>query len=193
VHADPLSNGTVCLRDAAVLQQLGVNTIRVYNVDPAADHDLCASIFNTAGIYMIIDVNSPQQSIDRSAPWTSYTEDYVTRIFGVVEAFKGYPNTMAFFAANEVMNDVPTGGSDPPYIRVSLQLLETVSFCMGLTSRNRRFNVISVNTLQRIPLAPFPLAIPQQMSVLFYKIPGITSNAIMATLLTTIPALSSLA
>jgi hypothetical protein len=68
---------------------------------------------------MIIDVNSPQQSINRAEPWTSYTNDYLTRIFGVVEAFKGYPNTMAFFAANEVMNDVDTGGADPPYIRVS--------------------------------------------------------------------------
>ncbi|KAF2423548.1 hypothetical protein EJ08DRAFT_701053 [Tothia fuscella] len=117
VRADALSNGTVCLRDAAVLQKLGVNTIRVYNVDPAANHDLCASIFNTAGIYMIIDVNSPQQSIDRSNPSSSYTVDYLTRIFGVVEAFKNYHNTMAFFAANEVMNDLNTGKSNPPYIR----------------------------------------------------------------------------
>ncbi|KAE9973567.1 Sulfite reductase [NADPH] subunit beta [Venturia inaequalis] len=117
VRADALSNGTVCLRDAALLQKLGVNTIRVYNVDPNANHDLCASIFNTAGIYMIIDVNSPQQSINRADPSSSYTVDYLTRIFAVVEAFKGYPNTMAFFSANEVMNDIDTGKSNPPYIR----------------------------------------------------------------------------
>jgi hypothetical protein len=67
---------------------------------------------------MIIDVNSPQESINRVDPGSSYTTDYLTRIFGVVEAFKGYPNTMAFFAANEVMNDVDTGRADPPYIRV---------------------------------------------------------------------------
>ncbi|TID25658.1 glycoside hydrolase family 72 protein [Venturia nashicola] len=117
VRADALSNGTVCLRDAALLQRLGVNTIRVYNVDPRANHDLCASIFNTAGIYMIIDVNSPQQSINRADPASSYTLDYLTRIFAVVEAFKGYPNTMGFFSANEVMNDIDTGKSNPPYIR----------------------------------------------------------------------------
>lgn len=91
----------------------------MYNVDPAANHDLCASIFNTAGIYMIIDVNSPQLSIDRSNPGSSYYAGYLSRIFGVVEAFKGYPNTLAFFAANEVMNDVGTGEANPPYIRVS--------------------------------------------------------------------------
>lgn len=120
---DPLSNGTVCLRDAALLQRLGVNTIRVYNVDPTINHDECASIFNGVGIYMIIDVNSPLggQSIDRSNPARSYHEGYLSRIFGVVENFKTYPNTLAFFAANEVMNDVGTArGDNPRYIRVGL-------------------------------------------------------------------------
>lgn len=111
----------MCFRDATLLQRLGVNTIRVYNVDPTLNHDDCASIFNAAGIYMIIDVNSPfgGESIDRSKPWTSYHKGYLGRIFGVVENFKNYPNTLAFFAANEVMNDVGTAeGQNPRYIRV---------------------------------------------------------------------------
>lgn len=43
---DPLSNKDNCLRDAALMQILGVNAIRVYNVDPDLNHDECASIFN---------------------------------------------------------------------------------------------------------------------------------------------------
>jgi hypothetical protein len=43
---DPLSDASVCLRDAALMQRLGVNSIRVYNVDPDLNHDECASIFN---------------------------------------------------------------------------------------------------------------------------------------------------
>ena len=97
---------------------LQVNTIRVYNVNPEANHDECASIFNTAGIYMLLDVNSPEASINRAEPWTSYTNALLTRIFGVVEGFKDYPNTMAFFSANEVMNDLDTAEFNPPYIRV---------------------------------------------------------------------------
>ena len=46
---DPLSNATTCLRDAALMQQLGINTIRSYNVDPTLNHDECASIFNSIG------------------------------------------------------------------------------------------------------------------------------------------------
>jgi hypothetical protein len=66
----------------------------VYNVDPKLDHSACASIFNAAGIYMILDVNSPLggESINRAEPWTSYNEGYLTRVFGVVENFKGFPN-----------------------------------------------------------------------------------------------------
>jgi len=116
---DPLSDGNVCLRDAALMQRLGVNAIRVYNVDPDINHDMCASIFNSVGIYMLIDVNSPLagQSIDRSAPWTSYYSGYLNRTFAVVEAFKSYPNTLLFFSGNEVINDDPTGGTVPPYMR----------------------------------------------------------------------------
>lgn len=41
------------------MQELGVNTIRSYNVDPTLNHDECMSIFNSVGIYAILDVNSP--------------------------------------------------------------------------------------------------------------------------------------
>jgi hypothetical protein len=34
-----------------------------------------------------------------------------------VEAFKDYPNTLGFFSGNEIINDIPTAGPNPPYIR----------------------------------------------------------------------------
>ena len=116
---DPLSNGTNCLRDAAVMQKLGVNTIRVYNLDPSINHDDCASIFNMVGIYMLIDVNSPLpgQSLDSGNPSGTYDSDYLNRIFGVVEAFKDYPNTLGFVGGNEVINTPSNAGTVPPYLR----------------------------------------------------------------------------
>lgn len=101
------------------MQELGINTIRVYNVDPTLNHDLCVSIFNAVGIYMFIDVNSPLplQSLDPGNLVTSYSETYLNHIFSVVEAFGPYPNTLAFISANEVMDTVATGQTAPPYIR----------------------------------------------------------------------------
>ncbi|KAF2964791.1 hypothetical protein GQX73_g8775 [Xylaria multiplex] len=118
-NKDPLSNGDICRRDAALMQMLGINTIRVYNLDPNLNHDECASIFNAAGMYMLIDVNSPLvgESLNSFEPWTSYYEAYVNRTFAIVENFKGYPNLLGFFSGNEVIDAVKTGATAPPYIR----------------------------------------------------------------------------
>lgn len=101
------------------MQKLGINTIRVYNLDPTINHDDCVSIFNTVGIYMILDVNTPlpNQSINSGNPSSSYDSLYLQQIFGVVEAFKNYPNVIGFFAGNEVINDDKSAGIDPPYVR----------------------------------------------------------------------------
>ncbi|KAL8711909.1 MAG: hypothetical protein Q9225_007046 [Loekoesia sp. 1 TL-2023] len=116
---DPLSNGTLCLRDAALMQRLGINTIRVYNLDPSLNHDMCASIFNAVGIYMLLDVNSPlpNESLNPGDLTSSYNSAYLNRIFAVVEAFKDYPNTLGFFGGNEVMQDPGSGANVPPYLR----------------------------------------------------------------------------
>lgn len=117
--SDPLSNGTTCLRDAALMQNLGVNTIRSYNLNPTLNHDECMSIFNSVGIYIILDVNSPaeNQHIDRNDPGSTYTKAYLEHVFTMIEAFKDYPNTLAFFSGNEIMNDVPSSMANPPYVR----------------------------------------------------------------------------
>jgi len=100
------------------MQRLGVNAIRVYNLDPDLDHTQCASIFNAAGIYMILDVNSPlaDQSLDRTAPWDSYSLDYLQRVFKVVEDFMQFNNTLGFFSGNEVINQ-DSVSQVPAYIR----------------------------------------------------------------------------
>ncbi|PHH88890.1 hypothetical protein CDD83_6902 [Cordyceps sp. RAO-2017] len=116
---DPLSHADTCLRDAALMQVMGVNTIRVYNLDPNINHDECASIFNAAGIYMIIDVNSPLvgEAMTSFEPWTSYYMGYLNHTFAVVEAFGNYPNTLLYFSGNEVINDLPSAKEVPPYLR----------------------------------------------------------------------------
>jgi len=116
---DPLSHKEECLRDAALMQVLGVNAIRVYNLDPDVNHDECASIFNAAGMYMMIDVNSPLpgEAITSFEPWTSYFTEYLNRTFAIVEAFSNYPNTLLFFSGNEIINDLPSAEFVPPYMR----------------------------------------------------------------------------
>ncbi|KAJ5584818.1 1-3-beta-glucanosyltransferase gel2 [Penicillium hispanicum] len=119
---DPLSQPDACLRDAALMQRLGVNTIRVYNLAPNLNHDECVSIFNAAGIYMILDVNSPFStgSLNRAEPWTSYDAEYYGQVFGVIEAFKNFDNVLGFFAGNEVINQ-DAAYSAPAYVRAVIR------------------------------------------------------------------------
>ncbi|KEQ70330.1 hypothetical protein M436DRAFT_75181 [Aureobasidium namibiae CBS 147.97] len=116
--SDPLSDPDACLRDAILMQRLGVNTIRVYNLIADVNHDECASIFNAAGIHMILDVNNGFYGsyIDRVQPWTTYTSDYLNHVFGIIEAFAPYPNLLGFFSGNEIINE-QSAYNAPAYIR----------------------------------------------------------------------------
>ncbi|KFA47772.1 hypothetical protein S40293_07144 [Stachybotrys chartarum IBT 40293] len=116
---DVLSDVETCKRDAALMQIMGINAIRVYNLSPDLNHDECASVFNAAGMYMMIDVNSPLvgESLTSFEPWTSYYAAYLNRTFAIVEAFSNYPNTLLYFSGNEVINDLPSAEFAPRYIR----------------------------------------------------------------------------
>lgn len=69
-----------------------------------------------AGIYLVLDVNTPKYSINRADPNPSYNDVYLQSVFATVDAFAKYDNTLAFFSANEVVNDAETS-SVAPYIK----------------------------------------------------------------------------
>ena len=101
--------------------------------------DMCASIFNAVGIYMLLDVNSPlpNESLNPGDLTSSYNSAYLNRIFAVVEAFKNYPNTLGYFGGNEVMQDPGSGANVPPYLRAVTRDLK---------------NYISKNSPRNIPV-----------------------------------------
>ena len=82
-------------------------TIRVYSISTALNHDVCMSMLAAAGIYLVLDINSPlpKHHLNRYEPWTTYTEEYMDNVLKVVEEFSYYNNTLAFLAGNEVVND----------------------------------------------------------------------------------------
>jgi len=99
---DPLANGTACARDLPFLQQLGVNTIRVYSVNASLNHDSCMQAFSQAGIYTIIDLSLPVNgSIDRSAP--AWTTNLLDLYINTIDVFSKYDNVLAYNVGNEVV------------------------------------------------------------------------------------------
>ncbi|RJE26844.1 1,3-beta-glucanosyltransferase Gel1 [Aspergillus sclerotialis] len=114
--ADPITDVKGCKRDIPKFKELGVNTIRVYSVDNSKDHDECMNALADAGIYLVLDVNTPKYSINRSKPKESYNDVYLQYIFATVDKFAKYKNTLAFFSGNEVINDGPSS-SAAPYVK----------------------------------------------------------------------------
>jgi hypothetical protein len=116
---DPLSDFNTCARDIYMFQKLGINTIRVYSVDPELDHDECMTLMAEAGIYLVLDVNSPlpEEHLNNQEPWTTYTENYLKHVFSVIEVFSGYTNTLAYLAGNEVIFDDTSAKASPNYVK----------------------------------------------------------------------------
>lgn len=95
----------------------------MYSVNPDLNHDKCMTLLAAAGIYLVLDVNSPLvgQHLNRYEPWTTYTDKYVSHIFQVVNEFGGYNNTLAFFAGNEIINDKISATNSPVYVKAVIR------------------------------------------------------------------------
>lgn len=102
---DPLGDPDVCERDIPYFTDLGLNTIRVYSLDNTLDHTVCMNKLEEAGIYVILDVNTPKTSISRNDAACSYNLDYMTEVFATIDAFATFNNTLGFFSANELVNN----------------------------------------------------------------------------------------
>ncbi|KAL6935326.1 hypothetical protein ACO0R3_000369 [Hanseniaspora guilliermondii] len=115
---DPLSDEITCDRDVPLLKKLGVNVIRVYQIDTTKSHDYCMHKLAKNGIYVIADLSEPEQSIVREHP--KFTTEIFQRYINVIDVMSQYSNTLGFFAGNEVTNDKTTSLASA-YVKASVR------------------------------------------------------------------------
>ncbi|CCK69001.1 1,3-beta-glucanosyltransferase KNAG_0B05690 [Huiozyma naganishii CBS 8797] len=120
-YIDPLAEPSICLRDLPYLNKLGVNTIRVYSIDPTKSHDVCMEALKKENIYVLIDLSEPDVSIIRDNP--VWSVEIWKRYKDVVDSMEQYPNVLGFFAGNEVTND-NTNTDASPFVKAAIRDLK---------------------------------------------------------------------
>ncbi|PBP17788.1 1,3-beta-glucanosyltransferase gel1 precursor [Diplocarpon rosae] len=105
---DPLINIPNLKRDIANFKKLGINAIRIYTVDNSASHEEGMKLLADAGIYLALDANTPDFSLNRATNATlyqSYNEKYLQSIFATIDTFAKYTNLLLIINGNEVINE----------------------------------------------------------------------------------------
>nr|AAK83046.2 glucanosyltransferase [Coccidioides posadasii]AAL37628.2 1,3-b-glucanosyltransferase [Coccidioides posadasii] len=150
---DPIAETETCKRDIEYFKELGVNTIRIYTVDNSKNHDECMKALSDAGIYLVLDVNTPKYSINRKEPKASYNDVYLQNAFATVEMFAKYDNTLAFFSGNEVINDGETSNT-APYVKAVTRDIRQFIRARGLRKVPVGYSAADIDT-NRLEMAQY--------------------------------------
>ncbi|KAJ5344194.1 hypothetical protein MYU51_003383 [Penicillium brevicompactum] len=110
---DPLVDTAQCKRDIARMAELGTNAIRVYHVDPSADHKGCMTALADAGIHLFVDLDTFTTQIEQTNP--HWNETQFDRFKEVLDEFQQYKNTAGVLVGNEVLT-TPEGVPAAPYV-----------------------------------------------------------------------------
>ncbi|KAF2278890.1 uncharacterized protein EI97DRAFT_456323 [Westerdykella ornata] len=116
VPDDPLVDNKQCELDAKLMKTVGANSIRVYHVEPDADHDACMKTFADAGIYVWLDLDTFNTQIEQDHPRWNQTQ--VEAFQKVMDAFHEYDNLAGLFVGNEVITK-ENGTVAAPYIKAA--------------------------------------------------------------------------
>lgn len=108
---DPLADAAGCTAAVTLLKALGTNVVRTYRVNSTLNHDSCMATFAAAGIYLFLDLETPDTTVISDDPtWT--TSQYAS-FAANVDAFAKYENTAGFFIGNENVNAYNVSSAAP--------------------------------------------------------------------------------
>lgn len=108
---DPLADAAGCTANAPLIKAMGANVIRVYRVNATLDHTACMNTFADAGIYLFLDLETPDTTVISDTP--TWTVSQYNAFAANVDAFAKYPNTAGFFIGNENIDQYNRSSASP--------------------------------------------------------------------------------
>ena len=110
-------------QDLPLLKSLGVNTLRVYEVDATKGHEKFMNALAELGIYVMFDLQSSKRAINRNDP--AYDVEFFEFLSQKLEHLSRYANTLAFIIGNEVANKPGITTRSDAYIKAALRDLKS--------------------------------------------------------------------
>ncbi|KAL9017437.1 MAG: hypothetical protein Q9185_005255 [Variospora sp. 1 TL-2023] len=142
---DTLSNPAQCKLDAALMETLGVNTVRVYTVGSETPHDECMKYFDDAEIYVLIDLATPKTGFNRTEP--EWTMDMFTSFTKTLDAFAKYNNLLAVIVSNEIINDERSSVM-APYVKAAIRDIKAYRDGQGYRKIPVGYSAADVNSIR---------------------------------------------
>jgi hypothetical protein len=104
---DVLGDEEYCQRDIPYLQNLGINTLLILDVDTRASHSACMQALHKAGIYVLFQLNGRvrQAYSVNGATYTPWDYQLYEHFQKTIDIFQQFPNTLGFFIGSSVISD----------------------------------------------------------------------------------------
>ncbi|CAJ1949797.1 unnamed protein product [Cylindrotheca closterium] len=146
-------------RDIAYFEELGVNAVRLYAVDPKKSHDSFMCALQEANIYVIVALarDCPTCAITRDQAPHCYPKELKEQGQAVIAAFAKYSNTLAFSAGNEVNHFAPPG------------MPQWNGVCQKKFLRDMRKYIASCPSLRKVPVGLIIADTDRAQNVLYYN------------------------
>lgn len=150
---DPISDNNLATIQALLsadhgFSALGINCIRVCQVDPDSSHDQVMQALSDAGIYVLVGAVNGETGIPRDA--TTVPPRTVARVKAVADAFARYDNVLGLNISNELLDG--SGDNDTLISIVRQVKVELQEYMAG-----KEYRAIPIGcALRDVPQYTFP-------------------------------------
>ncbi|KAJ3330009.1 1,3-beta-glucanosyltransferase gas1 [Blyttiomyces sp. JEL0837] len=113
IMIDPIEDGrkSSWSRDLDLMAELGLNVVRVYEVEPDSPHEKFMNALQSKNMSLLLDLGHGKWSLNRANP--EYTIELLNRMKATIDAFSKFTNVVGFIAGNEVINAVNNTAAAP--------------------------------------------------------------------------------
>lgn len=96
-YYDLFTDPDQCTRDIHLMVALGINLVRVYDIESTVDHAPCMTLFQQAQIYVIVSLQYVANSTEEGGGWSNLQYSWATAI---IDIFQSYTNVLGFLVAD---------------------------------------------------------------------------------------------